>query len=126
MATAPQPQLPLFYNDLMPLNSRDHATWHTKTIDSAKWLAGQHAIPLTVDEFVPAQRAGQGLAGLGESVVPGFAQQPGIARAGGTAQLDLGRFLPFHGQKKNLARRKMPCFHGTRCDTPLAFLNWSR
>ena len=56
MATAPQPQLPLFYNDLMPLNSRDHATWHTKTIDSAKWLAGQHAIPLTVDEFVPAQR----------------------------------------------------------------------
>ena len=56
MASAPQPNLPLFYNDLMPLNSRDHAKWHSKSIDSAKWLVGQHAIPLTVDEFVQAQR----------------------------------------------------------------------
>lgn len=56
MATAPQPQLPLFYNDLMPLNSRDHATWKSKTMDSAEWLKGQHAIPLTVDEFVQSQR----------------------------------------------------------------------
>ncbi|MXO68521.1 multidrug transporter [Altererythrobacter marinus] len=56
MASAPQPNLPLFYNDLMPLNSRDHAKWHTRTIDSAKWLTNQHAIPLTVDEFVQAQR----------------------------------------------------------------------
>lgn len=56
MASAPQPNLPLFYNDLMPLNSRDHAKWHTKSIDSAKWLSKQHAIPLTVDEFVQAQR----------------------------------------------------------------------
>ncbi|MFZ1741861.1 MAG: SapC family protein [Pontixanthobacter sp.] len=56
MATAPQPQLPLFYNDLMPLNSRDHASWKSKTMESAEWLKGQHAIPLTVDEFVQAQR----------------------------------------------------------------------
>lgn len=56
MASAPQPNLPLFYNDLMPLNSRDHAKWHSRGIDSAKWLVGQHAIPLTVDEFVQAQR----------------------------------------------------------------------
>ncbi|GAA4643519.1 SapC family protein [Pontixanthobacter gangjinensis] len=56
MATAPQPQLPLFYNDLMPLNSRDHATWKSRSMDSAEWLKGQHAIPLTVDEFVQSQR----------------------------------------------------------------------
>jgi len=56
MASAPQPSLPLFYNDLMPLNSRDHATWKIKSLDTAKWLIGQHAIPLTVDEFVQAQR----------------------------------------------------------------------
>jgi len=56
MATAPQPQLPLFYNDLMPLNSRDHAKWSTKPIDSAEWLKKQHAIPITVDEFVQCQR----------------------------------------------------------------------
>ncbi len=56
MASAPQPSLPLFYKDLMPLNSRDHATWKSRSIDAAKWLVGQHAIPLTVDEFVQAQR----------------------------------------------------------------------
>lgn len=56
MASAPQPTLPLFYNDLMPLNSRDHATWRTRGIDSADFLKAAHAIPLTVDEFIEAQR----------------------------------------------------------------------
>lgn len=56
MATAPQPQLPLFYKDLMPLNTRDHANWKSKPMDSADWLKGQHAIPVTVDEFVQVQR----------------------------------------------------------------------
>lgn len=56
MATAPQPTLPLFYNDLMPLNSRDHANWKTKAIESADFIGKAHAIPLTVDEFVEAQR----------------------------------------------------------------------
>lgn len=57
MATAPQPQLPLFYKDLMPLNSRDHADWKVSNFDDASFLAGTHAIPLTVDEFVDAQRS---------------------------------------------------------------------
>ena len=56
MASAPQPTLPLFYNDLMPLNSRDHAKWRTKQLDSIDWLKGQHAVPLTVEEFIHAQR----------------------------------------------------------------------
>lgn len=56
MASAPQPNLPLFYNDLMPLNSRDHASWKTRAIDSADFLKSAHAIPLTVDEFVETQR----------------------------------------------------------------------
>ena len=56
MASAPQPSLPLFYQDLMPLNSRDHAGWKSKSMDRAEWLKNQHAIPLTVDEFVQAQR----------------------------------------------------------------------
>ena len=56
MASAPQPTLPLFYNDLMPLNSRDHTAWRTRGIDSAEFLKSAHAIPLTVDEFVEAQR----------------------------------------------------------------------
>lgn len=57
MATAPQPQLPLFYKDLLPLNSRDHADWKVSSFDDASFLANTHAIPLTVDEFVDAQRS---------------------------------------------------------------------
>jgi hypothetical protein len=56
MASAPQSQLPLFYNDLLPLNSRDHADWKAGTLESAAYLAATHAIPLTSDEFVDAQR----------------------------------------------------------------------
>ncbi len=56
MASAPQPQLPLFYKDLLPLNSRDHGDFKVGAFDNASFLADTHAIPLTVDEFVDAQR----------------------------------------------------------------------
>lgn len=56
MASAPQPQLPLFYNDLLPLNSRDHGDWKVSPFENANFIAETHAIPLTVDEFVDAQR----------------------------------------------------------------------
>jgi hypothetical protein len=56
MASAPQPQLPLFYKDLLPLNNRDHVEWKAGTLESAEYLASTHAIPLTSDEFVDAQR----------------------------------------------------------------------
>lgn len=57
MATAPQTaQLPVFYTDLVALNSRGHATWHSRKTDKARWLANQHVVPLTVEEFPQAQR----------------------------------------------------------------------
>jgi hypothetical protein len=56
MASAPQPSLPLLYNDLMPLNTRDHSKYATRPMEAAPFLAKQHAIPLTVEEFVQAQR----------------------------------------------------------------------
>ena len=56
MASAPTVSLPLFYQDLMPLNSRDHGKWHSRPTDKAGWLVGQHAIPLTVEEFPQAGR----------------------------------------------------------------------
>ena len=57
MASAPQqPQLPLFFKDLLPLNSQEHRNYRTRNVDRAPWLATAHAIPLTVDEFVQAQR----------------------------------------------------------------------
>ena len=57
MATAPQAaNLPLLYKDLIPLNSNDHVTWKSRLLENAKFLEGQHAIPLTIEEFVPASR----------------------------------------------------------------------
>ena len=70
MASAPQPNLPLFYQDLMPLNSRDHGTWRARAMDSAKWLIGQHAIPLTVEEFPQAQRHFPIIFASGDNPVP--------------------------------------------------------
>ena len=71
MASAPQqPQLPLFFQDLMPLNSRDHKNYRTRGIDTAPWLAKAHAIPLTVDEFVQAQRHFPIVFSSGENPLP--------------------------------------------------------
>lgn len=70
MASAPQATLPLFYNDLMPLNSRDHGSWRSRTTDKAKWLVNQHAVPLTVEEFPQAQRNYPIVFSSGDSPVP--------------------------------------------------------
>lgn len=57
MATAPQdPALPLFYKDLVPLNSQQHSTWKTRSTDKATWLVDVNSVPLTVEEFPQAQR----------------------------------------------------------------------
>ena len=57
MATQPAPQgLPLFYKDLVPLNSSEHGTFKSRQLDNAKFMQDQHAIPLTVEEFVVASR----------------------------------------------------------------------
>ena len=70
MASAPQPQLPLFYKDLTPLNSRDHANFRARTLDRAPWAAGQHAIPVTVDEFGLAHRHFPIVFSIGDQPVP--------------------------------------------------------
>lgn len=70
MASAPQPSLPLLYNDLMPLNTRDHSTFKTRPMESASWLSKHHAIPLTVDEFIQAQRDFPIVFSSGDSPLP--------------------------------------------------------
>ena len=71
MASAPQEAtLPLFYNDLVPLNSRDHGEWRSRTTDRAPWLVGQHAVPLTVEEFPQAQRNFPIIFSAGDAPVP--------------------------------------------------------
>ena len=57
MASAPQQsQLPLFYQALEPLSSEAHAAFKMQQLTHAKFLIGQHAIPITVDEFALVQR----------------------------------------------------------------------
>lgn len=56
MASAPNANLPIFYNDLVPLNSNEHGNYRIRPIDAAPFLKEQHAVPLTIDEFVSAQR----------------------------------------------------------------------
>ena len=70
MASAPQAELPIFYKDLMPLNSRDHATWRARVATKAEGLVGQHAIPLTVEEFPQAARNYPIIFASGDNPVP--------------------------------------------------------
>lgn len=54
MATVPN--LPLFFNDLVPLSSSQHADYKIKAQDTAPFLITNHAVPVTIDEFVSAGR----------------------------------------------------------------------
>ena len=54
MATVPN--LPLFFKDLVPLSTSQHKGWNIQTQSKAGFLVGQHAVPVTVDEFVSAGR----------------------------------------------------------------------
>lgn len=56
MASAPQNQLPLFYNALEPLSSQTHAKYRVRSTETAPFLVGNHAVPVTVDEFPLLQR----------------------------------------------------------------------
>jgi hypothetical protein len=70
MASAPTPNLPLFYKDLMPLNLRDHEKWFSRRSETADWLIGQHAVPLTAEEFTLAQRYYPIVFSSGDNPVP--------------------------------------------------------
>lgn len=70
MATAPENNLPLFYKDLVPLSSVDHADFHARMLDKAEFLVNQHAVPLTSDEFVSACRFFPIVFSAGDNPVP--------------------------------------------------------
>ena len=70
MATQPAANLPIFYQDLQPLSSSLHASFKTRGADKAPYFAKAHAIPLTVDEFVSAQRYSPIVFSAGENSVP--------------------------------------------------------
>ena len=68
MASAPQ--LPLFYNGLEPLSSETHADWRFRAMETAPFLVGQHAIPLTVEEFPLVQRHMPIVFSVGDDAIP--------------------------------------------------------
>ena len=70
MATAAPANLPLFYNGLEPLSSSAHSSYKTRAADTAPFLAGTHAVPITIDEFVTAQRYYPIVFSVGENPVP--------------------------------------------------------
>jgi hypothetical protein len=71
MASAPQDQgLPLFYKQLEPLSSVAHGEWRARQTTTAPFLAGAHAIPLTVEEFALAQRYYPIVFSVGDNPVP--------------------------------------------------------
>jgi hypothetical protein len=71
MATAPQQTgLPVLYKDLVPLSSDQHAGWGTKSLNSASFLEGQHAVPVIIDEFVQVQRHFPIIFAAGDNPVP--------------------------------------------------------
>lgn len=70
MASAPKANLPIFYNDLVPLNTNEHGEFRVRPVDSAPFLVNQHAVPITIDEFVVAQRFVPIIFSSGEDSVP--------------------------------------------------------
>lgn len=69
MASAPQ-MLPLFYNQLEPLSSQAHADFKMRRMDVAPFVARQHAIPVTIDEFTLVGRRMPIIFSVGDDPVP--------------------------------------------------------
>jgi len=70
MASAPNPGLPLFYNDLTPISSQVHADWRIRTVQGAQFLTNVHAVPLLAEEFVSASRFYPIVFSIGDNPVP--------------------------------------------------------
>lgn len=70
MATQPPANLPLFYKNLTPLSSQLHAKFTSRSSDKAPYFANTHAVPLTVDEFILAQRFFPIVFSVGDDPVP--------------------------------------------------------
>ena len=68
MASAPP--LPLFYQGLEPLSSQTHADFRMRGQDTAPFLAGQHAIPITAEEFPLVQRYMPIVFSVGDDAIP--------------------------------------------------------
>ncbi|RZM32051.1 MAG: multidrug transporter, partial [Sphingomonas sp.] len=60
----------LFYNGLEPLSSEAHTAYRVRQMESAPFLVGQHAIPVTTDEFPLVQRHMPIVFSVGDDPIP--------------------------------------------------------
>ncbi|MDT9600811.1 SapC family protein [Sphingosinicella rhizophila] len=67
---APSNSMPIFYGNLEPLSSTQHGAFKLRQRDKAPQLAKIHAVPITIDEFVSAQRFYPIIFSVGENPVP--------------------------------------------------------
>jgi hypothetical protein len=71
MATEPPSNpLPIFYGGLEPLSSSVHSGYRSRSSETAPFLVHNHAVPITVDEFVSVQRFYPIVFSAGENPVP--------------------------------------------------------
>src|SRR5215213_11919486 len=69
-SSAPNQNLPLFYNAIEPLNATQHGTMKVRPVEKSPFIASTHAIPITVDEFGLAQRDYPIVFSIGENPIP--------------------------------------------------------
>lgn len=104
MATTPAAdQLPALYKTLRPLSREQHRDWRVRSSATRPWLVGQHALPLTVDEFTAAQRDLPIVFAVGEDNTPLalMGLRAGVntfVNADGTL-VDEGSYLPAYAKR---------------------------
>ncbi|HVM22430.1 MAG TPA: SapC family protein [Sphingomicrobium sp.] len=69
-SAAPNENLPLFYNDVVPLNTNEHGSMKVRAADQVSQMGGAHAVPVTVDEFTLVQRHYPIVFSVGDKPVP--------------------------------------------------------
>lgn len=69
-SAAPNPGLPIMYRDLQPLSSVQHGGLRLRALERTNVLNNAHALPLTVDEFILAQRSFPIVFSAGDEAVP--------------------------------------------------------
>jgi hypothetical protein len=69
-SAADTPRLPIMYRELEPLSSVQHGDLRIRQLERTDVLNNVHALPLTVDEFIMAQRSFPIVFSAGDEAVP--------------------------------------------------------
>ncbi|MGF1549116.1 MAG: SapC family protein [Sphingomonadaceae bacterium] len=91
-------KLPLFYQALEPLSTQKHGELKFQKANKAPWFAKAHAVPVTIDEFISAQRDYPIVFSVGDKPVPlallGLNENVNVYADEEGKLLDRGTYLP--------------------------------